>query len=396
ARAIKSGDDGSRAPAIIMVTAFGREDVRQEAEDARLDGFLVKPVSPSTLTDAIIQAFAPDQEAVRSAGEAVARDYGLAGMKVLLAEDNEVNQQIAIELLEAVGVVVDASDNGQAAVDKLKSGASYDAVLMDLQMPVLDGLAATATIRSDQRFRDLPIIAMTAHAMAEERERCLAAGMNDHVTKPIEPEVLYQTLARWFRRASHAAPAPRGERAAPAAGALPDMTGVDIADGLKRVAGNSALYRSLLAKFVEGQAGTPEAIRGALRDGDRTLAERLAHTLKGVAGNIGARAVQASAGDLERAIRSDAGQDQLLERVETELSTIVGRIRASLPGPAGARAQDGAAPPADPEKFKSVLTRLMGLVAENDGDALDCLNDNAPMLQSGLASGDYAAIEKAL
>jgi len=281
-------------------------------------------------------------------------------------------------------------------VDKLKSGASYDAVLMDLQMPVLDGLAATSAIRGDQRFRDLPIIAMTAHAMAEERERCLAAGMNDHVTKPIEPEVLYQTLARWFRRASHAVPAPRVERPAPAADTFPDMPGVDVADGLRRVAGNSALYRNLLAKFAEGQAGTPDAIRRALRAGDHALAERLAHTLKGVAGNIGARSVQASAGDLERAIRSDAVQDHLVERVDSELSTIVGRIRASLSGPATAHAKDAAAPPADPEKFKSVLTRLMGLVSENDGDALDCLNDNAPMLQSGLASGDYAAIEKAL
>src|SRR5262249_58372923 len=105
-------------------------------------------------------------------------------------------------------------------------------------------------------------------------ERCRAAGMNDHVTKPIEPEVLYQTLARWFRRASHAAPAPRVERAAPAADALPDMPGVDIADGLKRVAGNSALYRSLLAKFVEGQAGEPGASRGGLRDRGRTPAGR--------------------------------------------------------------------------------------------------------------------------
>ncbi len=273
ARAIKRRRAG--APAIIMVTAFGREDVRQEAEEAGLDGFLVKPVSPSSLFDAIIQVFAPDLAAERPAAGGGERRYALEGMRVLLAEDNEINQQIAIELLEAVGVTVEVAANGREAVDKVRSGTAWDAVLMDLQMPELDGISATQAIRAEGRFGELPIIAMTAHAMVEERERCFAAGMNDHVTKPIEPDVLYQALARWFQRRPAAETPVRAEKRPGAAeAALPQVPGVDTASGLKRVAGNLALYRNLLGKFVEGQAAAADAIRKALREGDRALAER--------------------------------------------------------------------------------------------------------------------------
>src|SRR5262249_9449068 len=157
----------------------------------------------------------------------------------------------------------------------------------DLQMPELDGISATQAIRAEDRFKDLPIIAMTAHAMVEERERCFAAGMNDHVTKPIEPDVLYHALARWYaRRPAAAAPVRAAKRPPAGDGELPQVAGVDTASGLKRVAGNLALYRNLLGKFVEGQAGVPDAVRKALREGDRSLAERLSHTLKGVSGNI--------------------------------------------------------------------------------------------------------------
>src|SRR5262249_47039639 len=154
----------------------------------------------SSLLDAIIQIFAPSRATERAYSGPGERRYALDGMKVLLAEDNEINQQIAIELLESVGVAVETADNGLEAVEKVRSGAAWDAVLMDLQMPELDGISATQAIRAEERFKDLPIIAMTAHAMVEERERCFAAGMNDHVTKPIEPDVLYQALSRWYSR----------------------------------------------------------------------------------------------------------------------------------------------------------------------------------------------------
>jgi two-component system sensor histidine kinase/response regulator len=216
------------------------------------------------------------------------------------------------------------------------------------------------------------------------------------VTKPIEPDVLYQALARWFRRAPAVAAAPAAAKHTGAVDALPQIEGVDVAGGLKRVAGNRALYRSLLAKFADGQAGAPEAIRRSFAAGDHGTAERLAHTLKGVAGNIGAGSVQASAADLEHAIRKNVFSERLVERVEGDLSVIIRHIKAALPGMASGRAQEPAAPPADPGKVKDVMGRLMTLVAESDGGALDCLNDNAQILQSALPGTEFSAIEKAL
>ena len=383
------------APAVIMVTAFGREDVRQEADEAGLDGFLVKPVSPSSLFDAIIQLCAPDRAVASAAGASAERRYALDGMKVLLAEDNEINQQIAIELLEAAGASVEVARNGREAVDKVRSGAAWDAVLMDLQMPELDGISATEAIRADERFRELPIIAMTAHAMVEERERCFAAGMNDHVTKPIEPDVLYQTLLRWFRRGSGTDAPTRLERSPVAhPAALPPIPGIDTAAGLKRVAGNMALYRNLLARFGEGQADAPAAIRAALLAGDRALAERLSHTLKGVSGNIGAAAVQAAAAELERAIRDGAAADAPIGALERELQSVVGALRAALGDAGGEHADEPAA--AGGADAGRVLKQLETYLADADGETADYLSAQAAVLRAALGGERFAGIRKAV
>ncbi len=392
ARAIKSAE--GPVPAIIMVTAFGREDVRQEAETAQLDGFLVKPVSASTLVDAIVRVFAPERAGEGAAPPAGERQYGLDGMKVLLAEDNEINQQIAVELLESVGVAVETAGNGRDAVNRVKSGAAYDAVLMDLQMPELDGLSATREIRADARFAGLPIIAMTAHAMVEERDRCFAAGMNDHVTKPIEPEVLYQALARWYRRRAGSEAAAGAKRATSAAGAIPEIPGVDAAAGLKRVAGNRALYRSLLEKFVEGQSDAPGAIRGALDAGDGALAERLAHTLKGVAGNIGAKAVQDAAGQVEQAIHRKSETGDSLRRLEDTLAAVMPPLRAALG--AGSAAKVTAAVAASVESAQAVLEKLDAYLADSDGEAAEYLVSNADVLRAALGAERFAGVRKAI
>ena len=394
ARAIKGG--GAPVPAVIMVTAFGREDVRQEAEAAQLDGFLVKPVSASTLVDAIVQVFAPQEMAGQVVASGSERRYALDGMNVLLAEDNEINQQIAVELLEAVGVSVETADNGRDAVDRVKSGATYDAVLMDLQMPELDGLSATREIRGDTRFKDLPIIAMTAHAMVEERDRCFAAGMNDHVTKPIEPEVLYQALARWFKGVKQAPAAPARQAARPAEAGLPDVPGVDAASGLKRVAGNRVLYRSLLEKFVEGQSGTPEAIRAALGAGDHGLAERLAHTLKGVSGNIGAKAVQDAAAEVERAINRKTGTATGITRLETELSAVLNSLRTALDASESAGGRTAPAAGASEESTREAMKRLEAYLADSDGEAADYLVTQADVLRAALGAERFTGIRKAV
>ena len=202
-RRIKSNETLQHQPAIVLVTAFGREEVREEAERLQLDGFLVKPVTKSTIVDTLVNVFAADSD------ETVTTDDGeqalrLRGARILLTEDNEINQQIAVELLEGTGATVKVAYSGREAVDILSKGPQpppFDVVLMDLQMPEMDGYQATAKLRSDARFAALPIIAMTAHATIEEKQRCLAAGMNDHISKPVDPSALFETVARYYRSA---------------------------------------------------------------------------------------------------------------------------------------------------------------------------------------------------
>jgi two-component system sensor histidine kinase/response regulator len=383
-----------RQPAIVMVTAFGRDDVRQDAAQAALDGFLVKPVNASTLFDLIVRLFAPTQ--VGAAVQALRgdHDFGLRGLRVLLAEDNEINQQIAVELLAAVGVEVEVVVNGREAVEKVLAGAGYDAVLMDLQMPELDGLSATREIRADSRFAALPIIAMTAHALVEERERCLQAGMNDHVAKPIDPDVLYGALARHCRRRASAGHA---ETPAVVAGeTVLSVEGLDAADGLRLVAGNRRLYLRLLRQFANEHYGTASALRSALGAGDRAGAERLAHTVKGVAGNIGATAVQQAAGALEQAISENRETTALVAAFETELGAVIMRLRAALGSEAGAGAllQDPSVP--DGAGFDGVLDKLSAMLADADGDAVDFLAAHAAVLRAALGDADFAALDQAV
>ena len=211
-RHIKSDETLSHQPAIVLVTAFGREEVREEAERMQLDGFLVKPVTKSMLVDTLVNLFSHSDEETSTAVAGL-QATSLRGARILLAEDNEINQQIASELLEGVGAVVTIANNGREAVEMLWSGQSppFDVVLMDLQMPEMDGYQATAKLRSDTRFATLPIIAMTAHATVEERQRCLAAGMNDHIAKPIDPGNLFATVGRFYARAE-VGPAECGRR----------------------------------------------------------------------------------------------------------------------------------------------------------------------------------------
>jgi two-component system, sensor histidine kinase and response regulator len=393
ARIIK--EESATALAVIIVTAFGREDVRSETENAHLDGFLVKPVSASSLVDAIVMAVAPGSAAGAAAPAADDGYYGLDGMRVLLAEDNEINQQIAVELLQSVGVSVECASTGREAVDKVFSGTAYDAVLMDLQMPELDGLSATREIRSHGAFEKLPIIAMTAHAMVEERDRCFAAGMNDHVSKPIEPELLYQALAR-VRPGSQQAPSPmlKVVRAATTANDFPKVPGVDTVAGLKRVAGNGTLYRDLLGKFVAGQSGAPEAIRAALDAGDRELAERLAHTLKAVAGNIGAKSVQDAAADVERAINRGTDATSGMAALQAAMIDVVGALRASLRASNGEQSEIVAE--VSPESAQEALIALEAYLAESDAEASDYLSAQSGALRQALGADRFAGIRRSV
>ena len=223
------GEPGLPAqPRIVMVTAYGAEEVWQRVEQAGLDGFLNKPVTPSTLLDTIMNTFGrkavPALAARAHPGPSPADLACLAGASVLLVEDNDFNQQVATELLNLMGVEVSLARNGQEALEKLH-GQAFDAVLMDLQMPVMDGYEATRRVRGDPAFATLPVLAMTAHAMLQERERCMALGMNDYITKPIDPEALAITLAKWLRLGRRGSAEQQAGAAEQQAGAAEQETG---------------------------------------------------------------------------------------------------------------------------------------------------------------------------
>ena len=386
-------------PRIVMVTAFGREEIRAQAEQLGIDGYLVKPVNASVLYDTLMGLFG--EVGLQAAGfrhhKSETPEHNARGIRILLVEDNEMNQQVATELLESAGAIVTIANHGGIAVRILREGPQpppFEIVLMDLQMPEMDGLTATRLLRADPRFHDLPILAMTAHALMEERQRCLDAGMNDHVTKPIDPDALFAALARWVKLPETAPPA--AEKPAAAAGevALPEIEGIDITGGLKRVAGNKRLYRSLLQQFMAKQADVGAQITEALRNGDRVLAERLAHTVKGVAGNIGIGRVQSAAEMVERAIREgEASAPALLAELEAALGPQVEAIR---------RALDESAPEAAPaaafdtKAAVAAVERLKSLIEANDGDAADAVQTVAEALAGAVDGQRLGALRSAI
>jgi signal transduction histidine kinase/DNA-binding response OmpR family regulator/HPt (histidine-containing phosphotransfer) domain-containing protein/CHASE3 domain sensor protein len=379
-RIIKRGNRLTKVPHIVMVTAFGRDDVRTQAEALGIEGYLMKPVNPSVLYDTLMNIFGAAESGaagIRVSKKEEAHTNDAAGMRVLLVEDNEMNQQVATELLESAGAAVKIANHGLEAVNTLKDGPQpppFDIVLMDLQMPEMDGFTATRVLRADPRFKDLPIVAMTAHALVEERQRCLEAGMNDHLTKPIDPDAMFATLKRWVKPRNPDAAPPLAARPIPDASEvkLPEIEGVDLAGGIKRVAGNRRLYRSLLEQFVAKQGGAAEGIASALRSGDRERAGRIAHTVKGVSGNLGIGPVQRAAEKIEHAIREENPSTMpLLEEFGSTLGPIVQALKQGLaetmPVPASDRRAFNAAIAA------TAIARLKTLIEANDGEAVDAL-----------------------
>ena len=321
----------ARQPKVVMVTAYGREDVMRQAEQAGTDGFLVKPVSPSTLLDTVLtvlgrgRVFGSESGAiVPGVGAGSGSGLGtLAGKRVLIVEDNDINREFAVELLRSEHIDSDEAANGEIAVEKVVQ-QDYDAVLMDIQMPVMDGLEATRRIRAlaagdtTSRFATLPIIAMTALAMAHDAERSAAAGMNDHVTKPIDAERLFASLAHWIgvskravapqaqddpagdaidprrstgTRESVAVAPPRaspGMRGDPVPADLAAMRCFNAAEGVRRIGGKPDAYRRQLARFRAHYADAANELRRRLAERGTVHAEEYCHALKGITGNLSA------------------------------------------------------------------------------------------------------------
>src|SRR5271169_6058417 len=379
-RHILRGGRLKHVPKIVMVTAFGREEVRAQAEEMGIKGYLMKPVSPSMLYDTLMDVFGVAEQKSGRSRPTNTEEYILplsaSGLRILLVEDNEVNQQVATELLESAGASVRIANHGGEALRILTEGEPpppFDIVFMDLQMPEMDGFTATKLLRAKPGLRALPIIAMTAHAFVEELQRCLEAGMNDHVSKPIDPDTLFETLMRWAKtRQVEAA----GIEARPAKVAddviLPEIDGVDVAGGLKRVAGNKRLYRDLLVQFAAQQGDANVKMSAAIESGDRKLAERIAHTVKGVAGNIGLGRVFAVAGELEKAIReADPVVPELLEEFARILSRQVQAIQRAIHDVTAEEPKKEQSTEFDAQVASVAIAHLRALLESSDADAAE-------------------------
>jgi PAS domain S-box-containing protein len=357
ARRIKRIPGLSRMPRIILVTAYGREEIMRQAENEGLDGFLIKPVTPSVMFDTVMQAFGQEAPRALRADKGckpqVATAERLGGAEVLLVEDNEINQQVAMEILSGAGMKVTVACNGQEALNMVRARA-FDAVLMDVQMPVMDGYTATREIRKWEVGRwqaegaaPIPIIAMTAHAISGDREKSLVAGMNDHITKPIDPEQLFSTLALWMGRNEGRRPAESASAATERPEqSLPDnLPGFDLSQGLRRLMGNRGLYRKLLVNFAAQHARTADDIREALDAGDFNRAHGLVHALKGVAGNLAAHEVQAASIGLEKMIKHfESADPPSADAVDAAYDSLRESLRRALAA-AGALASTASAEP---------------------------------------------------
>jgi signal transduction histidine kinase/CheY-like chemotaxis protein len=321
-----------------------------------------------------------DARKARRQADYRAAEQALRGAYLLLVEDNEVNQEVAQQILNDAGVRVDVAGNGALALARI-AATDYDGVLMDCQMPVMDGFAATRALRADPRHAALPVIAMTADAMVGDRERCLAAGMNDFIAKPVDVAQLFITLSRWVRpkhpSALSEATAPEAPPVAPSA-TLPVIPGLQMEAALLRMGGNAPLMRKLLARFVETQFDVMARIARAIGDGDAAAAKREAHTLKGLAGNIGAAGLADGAGRLEAMLARGADNEPELEQamaaMEQEVGELVARIAMAINDRPAATA---VAPAPDAEVDLAALERglrdLARLLRQDDADAVAVL-----------------------
>jgi two-component system sensor histidine kinase/response regulator len=402
----------NRTPTVIMVTAYGREEAMGSAEQrgVKLNAVLTKPVTPSTLLEAIGETLGKgltvETRAAEKADSHTEVMAKLAGLKVLLVEDNEMNQELALELLRNAGMEVVLANHGKEALDILTKDANFDGVLMDCQMPVMDGYTATREIRKNPIFKDLPIIAMTANAMAGDKEKVLEAGMWDHIAKPLNVGEMFATIAKWIK--PKAGPATKSEAAhASAAGVadkrglekpestptpsavtpkpstlapgLPELPGIDVKAGMATTMDNEKLYTRLLIKFRDSQGDFANLFAAARTDADPAAAARAAHTLKGTAGNIGAKGVQAAAAELEHACLVDAMAqqiDDLLAKTLAELQPVIAGLQA-----VGAQTPPEVAAPkveTNPEqsaRLQAALERLTLLLNDSDADAGDAVDE---------------------
>jgi two-component system sensor histidine kinase/response regulator len=400
--AIRRESEFSGLPIIIMDGA-GREEILYQAADSTADAFLMKPVHPSLLLNTCLAVTNKANRDRQSKAQALyleqSRAAKLKGARLLVVEDNEINRQIIIEILENVGANVDSAINGKSAIEAVEK-TSYDAVLMDIQMPEMDGCTATEIIRSSPRHRDLPIIALTAHVYAGEKKRCTNSGMNDHIPKPIEPEIVYNVLARWLRRTG----LPAGPEPTPQMAVLPELPpgslevpGIAVSSGLRRVNNNSRLYTKILLLFQQHHAASADEIEAAIGAEDIAKAREIAHTVKGIAGNIGAEGLFGAAKMLEQALAAAETNrfTGLVAGFREQLAVVLTSI-TQFTAPSAPSQEQEAEQPVDRAKVTTLLTTLATLLTSDLSSAFKVLQELSQSLTRTTLAQECRTLETLL
>jgi two-component system sensor histidine kinase/response regulator len=384
-------------PHLLLVTAYGREEIFHEAEEAGISDVLVKPLNASMLFDTAMRVLHGSSNEIRSEMDETSfcldQLDAIAGARILLVEDNEINQEVALELLRQAHLIVDLAENGRVALERILTHR-YDLVLMDMQMPVMDGIEATLELRRLPACADLPVVAMTANVLAQDRQRCIDAGMNDFLAKPIEPELLWQALLKWIprRQESSAQPTTIRDEASTSAPFDLGIAAIDCAPALRRMLGNTGLYVATLRKFCLLQGGMVEAMRLALDHDDWETTQRLAHSLKGVSGSIGAHALAERAAALEQALAEHqprAGIDSRISALDLQLGELIAALLERLPPPAIEAVPDAAACVEAADELEHLLT-------DSNPEAMAWLERNTNTLRGILPAARLKEIEAAI
>ncbi len=394
---------GTKTPHMALVTAYSRDDLLNDATALGISEVLAKPVNPSMLFDSLIRMMSDDPQSTTAHGGSlrVSHTPGLEklnGVRVLLAEDNPLNQQVACELLGDLGVHVTVAGNGRQAVDMAQAQA-FDAILMDMQMPELDGVDATRALQAMPHWFGTPIIAMTANAMNADRKRCLDAGMVDFVVKPIEPDQLFKTLLRWTARGEaaqanpDAQPTPDKGQKTGASMLQTEVAGLDVQAGLRRVMGREDRYLNLLKNFVTEQANAPARIEQALSDGRLQEAKRATHTLLGLTGTIGAHVLYGAVQKLEQAI---VGGAEVVEHLLEVADLLQGLTQALQPVLQQHAAEQGPVPSTmDHDAQRQAMDVLRALLQNDDANAQRHFSDHAALF-GALLGEHYSRVRNSI
>ncbi len=316
---------------IVLVSAYHDLELQQRIRYTPIEKVLYYPMSQSQLYNEMVGLFHKhvlDKQHIGKEKEQQIHYDALRETSILLVEDNEINQQVALEMLKGIGATVDIASNGAEALELLDT-KRYDIILMDLQMPVMDGIEATRRIRQREDGKDVPIIAMTADAMKGVKEKVLENGMNSYITKPFEPAQLYALLQRFVLSYRRAAVSPAGERPD-----MPDrLPGLHLAEAVERLRGNRAFYLGILTRFASDHANAASEIAEAVAAGERKQAELFVHTLKGVASNLGAKELAETAEAVQACLTGEDGEQLRLrlEKLSEEMSVVLQSIRIASP-----------------------------------------------------------------